>query len=572
MRGSIIEVAKKGGIYWNLIWCWPIITVVLAAGCAHLRERLRPPAYSVVLLTLDSINVRHVGAYGYGRDTTPHLDRLAREGALFMRAYSTSAWTSPGLVSILTGLYPTAHGVRERGKSVPHGLTTLPRALARRGYQSPGLSYLLSIPNYAYLGFSPTPTDLGVAPDEADDAALRLWLAARPQEPFFLWYHYAISHLPYRPPEPWRSRFYREGEAETEFVRKVNTLPVYRKSEHEMEVTPGERKAVEDLYDAELAYQDHLLGKTLDYMRKLELLDRAILIITADHGEEVLERGFVGHASTSLAGTLHGELTNIPLIMRFPGGRYRGVIDQPVSQVDIMPTILDFLDIKPPAGLQGRTLMPLIRGEKTVVRPLFQETTTCGYQCPEGENSDHLTSIVMGSWKLISTRKGSKVGFELYDLERDPDERHNLILSESRQAEIMKQVLARQILLNQSLASDLQRGPQGKLTSRAGSPDLAPIILLPHSGDTLRFSPGETRIVLEWVGSEAADYTIEYRVGSGDKLLSGRFGVRGNRKKFGPIPLSTWEMLPNYNPFRFRIRQEPDGPWSPWREFTISAG
>ncbi len=535
-----------------------------------MHERLWPPPYSVVLLTMDGINVSHLGAYGYGRDNTPNLDRLAREGVLFLRAYSTSAWTSPGLVSTITGLYPTVHGVAARGKSIPDGITTLPRALARNGYQSPGLSYLLSIPNYANLGFSPTPTGLGADPDDADDKILRLWLDSRPQEPFFLWYHYAISHLPYQPPEPWRRLFYRKGEADTEFVRKVQTQPVYRKSQKEADVTHGERMAVEDLYDAELAYQDHLLGKTLDYMRKLGLPDRVLLIITADHGEEILEHGFVGHASTSLAGTLHNELTHIPLIMRFPGGRYRGLrINQAVSQVDIMPTILDFLGIKHPSDLQGLSLMPLIRGEKTTTRPIFQETTPCGYQCPEGEIPDHLTSIVMGHWKLVSTRKGSQVDFELYSLKRDPGESHNLIHSESRQAEIMKQILARQILLNQSLASDLRISLSGQRVVSARAPQWAPIILLPRDGETLSFSPGESLLVLEWIGNEDAEYTIEYRVGSGDRFLSGRFVVRGSRKKFGPIPHSTWNVLPNYNPFRFRIRQEPEGPWSPWREFSI---
>lgn len=552
---------------------WVVIGAIIAllpASCAHMRALWQPP-HPVVLLTLDSINVRHLSAYGYGRNTTPNIGRLAREGVLFLRAYSTSAWTSPGLVSILTGLYPTVHGVTRRGNSVPQRLPALAGVLALKGYQTPGLSYLLSLPDYANLGFAPTPTGLGAAPDEADDSVLRRWLARGPEGPFFLWHHYAATHLPYNPPRPYRDRFYREGETITEFVQKIQTAPVCRKTEKQADALPGERIAVEDLYDGELAHQDHLLGQMLDYLRDIGLLDSSLLIVTADHGEELLEHGFVGHASTSLAGTLYNEVTHIPLIMRFPGGRYPGVVDQPVSQVDIMPTILDFLGIEPPSGLQGRSLMALIRGQKAAPRPLFHETTTCGYQCAEGETPGHLTSLILGPWKLISTRKGSEVEFELYNLEQDSSEQHNLIHKENHQAETMKQLMARQILLNQSLASDIRKFPFEKKATRARAPQWAPIILIPPADEILRFSGGESWLALEWSGEEEAEYTIEYQAGSGDKFLSGRFEVRGILKKFGPIPRSTWAVLPSYNPYRFRIRQEPEGPWSPWREFTISA-
>lgn len=547
-----------------------VVGMASVAGGAELTPRSQKAEKpNVLLITVDSFRPDHIGAYGYPRATTPTLDRLARQGVLFRAAFNQAAWTSPPLVSMLTSLYPSAHGVDYRTKSLDPSVVTPLRRLREAGYAVPGICYLIALPEFENLGFEPV-----------EERTLEAWLNKSSGKPFFAWIHLEGPHLPLNPPPPYDRMFTPGGQPLPPDVlarlKPFREQPVIPRTE--ASVDPRDRDAVIALYDAKVRRTDDEIGRILGTLDRLGLSRSTLVIVTADHGEELLDHGFIGHASTSLAGTLFDELIHVPLIMSYPGTLPEGrKVGRLVEGIDVLPTVLDLLGVPPPAVTQGRSLLPLIRGKPATAAPqVFAETTTCGRSCPEGQDQSRLQAIRTPTWKLIRAEDAAGERFALYHVASDRGERRDVAAGHRRIVARLRAELARHVVLNQAKADELRA--MAALASRpvpesSGAP-VKPRILRPRNGRQLVFVEEAGRVVVEWEGRPDDRYVLEYEVGTGRYQMRGDFTVIGPRKAFGPLKADVWDQLAFYNPFRVRIRParcDRASCWSEWVTFRVAA-
>jgi arylsulfatase A-like enzyme len=349
-----------------------LLLALLVTGCAE-----PPPAGDVILVTVDTLRADHLGIYGYPRSTSPRIDAWFAGGRIYQRAYSTSASTSPSVVSILTGLHPREHAVRHFYQLVPEATAILPQLLPPQ-YTTAGFISNAVLADEA-LGIAarfdhyddfvsdvvPVP---GAGPIVERDArattdAVLSWLAERtPEEPLFLWVHYMDPHGPYDPPEQWRSRFGHEGSRSIEPSR----IQPYQRLE-------GVDDALDyvDRYDEEIAYADAQIGRLLDGHAALRDPTRSLYVFTADHGEVMLER---------LEWFRHGyhvfeEIVRVPLLLRGPGVE-PGRVPDAVSLVDVAPTILAFAGAEAPDAPHVLDSIDLRTDTSPGSRPIFFEATS----------------------------------------------------------------------------------------------------------------------------------------------------------------------------------------------------
>jgi len=380
---------------------------VVGSGCGS------APKWNVVIVTFDTTRADHIGAYGYDGASTPNIDRLAREGTLFRQAFTAVPITLPSHTTIMTGRYPTGHGVRDNGIfTVPEEELTLAEILRNEGYRT--AAAVGSFPLTAQFGLdqgfelfddrvSPGFEDFlarrrlpksGLFFDERRAArvneAVYPWLEEHHREPFFLWVHYFDPHQPQVPPPPYDQLF--AGRS----------------------------------YDGEIAYADESLGTLLDRLRELGVYERTLVVFTSDHGEGLGEHHEDTHSILAYNTTLH-----VPLVMRIPRGPTAWVVDERVGTVDIVPTVLELLGLAVPEGIHGRSLTPLLDfggGEAKPPRPYYAETLSPRLLNGWGE----LRGIFSGRFKYIHGPEP-----ELFDLEEDPGEIVNLASERPEVAETL---------------------------------------------------------------------------------------------------------------------------------------
>jgi len=416
-----------------------------------------PPHPNVLLVTIDSLRPDHLGCYGYGKPTSPWIDRISREGALFRNAVSSGGWTSPAMVSILTGLYPSVHGVEGR----PDGFPCLRQApltsWSDAGYRIPGYETINDETNYSNLGFQPDP-GYGYTPEQ-----LFSWIKTHRSQPFFCWYHInKTPHLPYRPDDAHLKLFQPPGgplltpeqQERLEVVRSKVIIP-----KGTLPLTDDDLPGILALFDGEVRMADDTVGRIYEFLREEGLLDSTVLILTADQGEELLDHGFIGHASTSWAGTLYEEIIHVPLIIRYPAAISPGMVIQTVVEtLDILPTLQALLGIPSPFPFQGRSFLRLLQGDVSGwTETAFAETTPCGYQCARAPEKEpvRLHSVRSGPWKLIATHTPEQTRFALHNLESDPGEKENLLESRPEIANRLKGLLLRQEYRNRLFRKQL---------------------------------------------------------------------------------------------------------------------
>ncbi len=375
---------------------------LVAGGCA--RDGAARPGANVLLVTLDTVRADRVGCYG-GSVATPALDRLAREGVRFAQASSPAPLTLPAHASLLSGLLPPAHGLRNNGAGAfPADRPTLATALAARGYRTAAFlgAFVLDRRFGLDRGFATYDDEIERGPDTAPsleaerrgdqvvDRALA-WLE-RPGEdaerPFFLWVHLYDAHAPYAPPAPFRERH--AGRP----------------------------------YDGEVAFADAQVGRLLAALDRLGLAGDTVVAVAADHGEALGEHGELTHGFFLYEPTLR-----VPLLLRAPGN-FRGgtVVETPVGLADLGPTLSGLVEgglaVDAPAGLAGRDLSAaLLAGEEPAAADLYAET-----HYPEVFGWSRLAALRRREVKYIQAPRP-----ELYDLRRDPGEKTNLSGQEARQ-------------------------------------------------------------------------------------------------------------------------------------------
>ncbi|MFH1999928.1 MAG: sulfatase-like hydrolase/transferase, partial [Planctomycetota bacterium] len=330
-----------------------------AASCSEPLDNPENRTYNVLLITVDTLRADHLGAYGYEKIDTPNIDRLAAEGICFKNAYTPCPVTLPAHVSIMTGAYPFAHGVRNNGVfHVPDGLITLAERLKNKGYATGAVigSYVMDARFGLNQGFDHY--DDAIKKDKGDSASPFFFPERKAEEitqrsqafirqnknrPFFLWAHYFDPHAVYQPPPP--------------FDRQYQDIP----------------------YDGEVAYVDEQIGKLLKLLRILELQRETLVVLTADHGEGLGEHNEESHGAFVYDTTLH-----VPLIVSNPD-----LIVDPqsveslVCLTDIMPTVLDILNLEEEGEclrqMQGVSLVPLITGRSQKEHELLYFETLLPY-------------------------------------------------------------------------------------------------------------------------------------------------------------------------------------------------
>ena len=386
-----------------------LLGVFLSGSGCDVGNRAGP---RVLLVTVDTLRADHVGVYG-GAVPTPAIDALAWAGVTVFGAFTPTPTTLPAHVSLLTGLHPWRHGVLDNAVPLPEGIPTV----AERA-QTAGLATAAFVSSYILhprFGLARGFTDYRFEPGEAyvwrgrprdafwtlgaatTDAALA-WLAAHAREPFFLWVHYFDPHHPYEPP-PGFERPPQER------------APVTGKE------LPRELKTFDALatalrgYRGEVAYVDAQIGRLVEGLRTLGVLDATAIVFTADHGEGLGDHGELQHGRT-----LFEELVRVPLVVRAPGIPAGRRLEGTVQLEDLAPTLLELLALDEPEGLDGRSLLPWLRGE--ALQP--PRTAVVGRRKPYPGEPD-LFYVRHATAKWIGALGGEGLA---YGLETDPRELH----------------------------------------------------------------------------------------------------------------------------------------------------
>lgn len=396
------------------------------------RSRLEPTnleEMNIILLTIDTLRADHLECYGYDGVKTPHINRMSREGVRFENNIVQAPLTLPSHASIMTGTYPLFHGIRDNGGFyLDEKHNTLAEVLRFKGYKTSAFiaAFVLDSRWGLDQGFDTYYDNFDLTKykrvsldsvqrrgDEVLTEAYK-WLEKHAGTKFFTWIHLYDPHTPYDPPEPFKSQY-----------------------------STGRFR----LYDGEIAYVDQLMGEFLDFLEKKELLEKTLVIFTADHGESLGE-----HKESAHGFFIYDSDIRVPLILRFPNKVFAGgVITEQVKSIDIMPTVLHSVNLETPEAIQGETILPLILGEESrVERSAYSETYWPNYHYGWSE----LKSIRKGQYKFIDAPKP-----ELYDVRADPGEIRNLVNQRASMGLDMKREL--DVLIQEYSAEGIEDiGPQ----------------------------------------------------------------------------------------------------------------
>ena len=391
----------------------------LGAGAALDRWRTAAGP-SLLLISIDTLRADRLGAYGYARPTSPTLDaRLAREGTLFEDVYSQSPKTTPSHMTLFTSLYPSVHGVElwdaaQAGHVLNPAVHTLAEVLKAAGWDTAAFTGGGNV--HRSRGFD---HGFDVYRHSQQLARALTWLDAHRGHRFFLFFHTYQVHDPYLPPPRWQAEFVQDGDARLlERVERLRQRGGGWDRAHRVfweGISPadtGARRTLSALYDAGIRTMDETtLGPLLDRLDTLGLAGDTLVVFTSDHGEAFGEHGAYLHDDL-YAGTLR-----VPLVLRFPGrvpvGRR---IPDRVRLLDVMPTVLELLGVPAPAGLQGRSLAPLLHDGAALPAPPAM--------------SEYSNQTVGRTFESIRQGDGAYIvdgGREqLFDLRADPGEEHDL--------------------------------------------------------------------------------------------------------------------------------------------------
>jgi arylsulfatase A-like enzyme/Tfp pilus assembly protein PilF len=393
-------------------------TALVAAACALALAAIgvgswiawarRDARLNLLIVTIDTLRADHVGAYGYAAAQTPALDALAARGVRFSQAATSAPLTLPAHASLMTGTFPGFHNVRDNGGFyLGEEQDTLAEVLRARGYRTGGFvaAFVLDHRWGIAQGFDRFFDDFDLAKYRVDvglDAVQRPgsevvakaieWLDEDRTRPFFGWVHLYEPHAPYEAPESIRARF---------------------------------PPTMIGAYDAEVATADLQLRRLLDHLTAAGRLDRTVVVVLGDHGESLGEHGEEQHGFF-----VYDATVRIPLVVAGPTLPARVVADQ-VRIVDVMPTVLELLGAESPKAVQGRSLLPLVRGERLNLVAL-SETWYPRHHYGWSE----LTAIRDGRYHFIAAPTR-----ELYDTESDPGETRNLAEANPSRTDVQARAL-----------------------------------------------------------------------------------------------------------------------------------
>jgi len=426
-----------------------LATLLGVAGCGEENKAPEPETWAeewnVLLVTLDTTRADRLGCYGREGASTPNLDALAEDGVRFETAISTAGITPMSHASILTGRNNYSHGLRvffgDLGHRLPAGVPSLPELLRERGWHTAGFvsSYPVSQAYGLARGYQTFHTGLEDTlgtldlsrqqrhsstwedgprnntqrrADETVDDALT-WLEEHgDQGPWHVWLHvFDVHDFSLVPPQ---------------------TFAEERGVTYDPSVSSKDVAVRDSMYDFELAYVDQQIGRVLQYLRETGQYERTLIVVTADHGQGltdgVRDHGWMLHR------LLYEWSIRVPLLLKLPeaaeGQQVGVVVPELVRTIDILPTVLEALDLAPPVGVEGRSVLPILRGALDEPRLAYadalnlEDAHSPGPRLPAGQN-DNLYAVRDQRWKLIHHARAPQSS-ELYDLQTDPRELNNV--------------------------------------------------------------------------------------------------------------------------------------------------
>ena len=401
------------------------LVIVAPARSQQQTSPVRNSRHDVFLITIDTLRADHVHCYGYPSGQTPTLDRLAADGVRFTRAFTPSPITTSSHTTILTGLLPSAHGVTNFGVALDPAHPTLAALLKNAGYQTaafigavvldsntlaPGLDQGFDF--YDHFPARKNGSSRWGRVERRGKAVVtraEKWLDQHNGAPRFVWVHLYDPHDPYDPPPP--------------YAQQYRDKP----------------------YDGEIAYADSAAGDFIAYLKAHGRYEGSLIVVVGDHGEGLGEHNEETHGIF-----LYDTTTHVPLIVKLPHGENANhTVDAQVSTTDILPTVLDLLDLRSPPRLDGQSLKPAFHGEATPPQIAFGET-----DYPLSFGWAPLRSVRDPGHKLIEAPRP-----EFYELDSDPGEQHNIY--QPWNAEVQK--------LRGQLAAQRERYPAGAMSKSAAA-------------------------------------------------------------------------------------------------------
>jgi arylsulfatase A-like enzyme len=422
--------------------------VIYAAG---------PKPRGVILISADTLRADHLQTYGYKRPTSRNLDRLAADGVVFSRTYASSPWTLPSHVSLLTSLFNVHHGVHRPADRMDDALVTLTEILRQDGFSTAAFTggTLVSCLYGFSRGFDTYNESDGSM--DYNNSAERVgrrageWIENNKDKDFFLFLHTYQVHTPYDAPPPYGGMFL---DPDAVWTRAHTTEIFAGKKAIFKELPDAQRRNLVGLYDAEIRYTDEtLLKPVVAKLKELGLYDDTMIIFTSDHGEEFFDHGSWDHGLQ-----VYDEIIRVPLVIKFPKSRFQGKrVDSIVRSVDVMPTVLEQLEIETGRlELDGQSLLSLLTG-KAKDRRFLADTRLLGLGetgAPSQRDQPFRLATNEGQMKIILNREldprekshfippaPNRPAAELFDLDADPGEETEL---SSRNAELANR-LAREL-------------------------------------------------------------------------------------------------------------------------------
>lgn len=387
---------------------------------------------NVVIVTIDTLRADHLPMYGYAADTAPSLRRLARSSVVYENAFAAHTNTAPSHGSMLTGLFPGNHGIRQNGMKLSGEVSTLAETLRQRGYSTGAFVTGWTLTPHTGLdrGFDVYDADFPRSRRPGAEAwrIADRWVkkVAKGDKPFFLFLHMFEPHFPYEPPDETTLKFL---PGQTALRVPLDALQPGLMSKKRL--SPEAILEFTARYDAEIYNADAVVGRLVRRLSRLEEFENTLFIFTSDHGETLFERLWVADHG----GRAYDEQTHVPMVIHFPSGKYRRKrVAAPVHHVDIVPTVLDVVGIDAPEGLPGRSLREVVHNRKlrqNMTHPVFSHGRPEPSRVPEIRaallKTGIITAVRLHPFKLIEYPMANGQYFQqLFNIETDPGETKNV--------------------------------------------------------------------------------------------------------------------------------------------------
>ncbi|MCM3439462.1 sulfatase family protein [Metabacillus halosaccharovorans] len=398
----------------------------------------------VIFISLDTLRAKNLGCYGYKHPTSPYIDQIAKEGVLFTQAYASDIPTEVAHTCIFTGKVGLTTGVVSHGSPssyLPKDHEWLPTILRKAGFTTAAVDNLYHLKEWFARGYQYYMNTTGKTrwiKGHSINKLAKPWINEHKDEDFFLFLHYWDPHTPYLPPSEYIKEFYNFDKNPCDLTNKSMepafnhpAYPFFKRHHFDLLENITDSNYVSALYDAEIRYLDDMLKDLDEYLIKLGIKDDTLLVLFGDHGESLTEHDIYWDHCGLYEATVH-----VPMIMRWPGKIPEGFkVSNLVQHADLMPTLLEAIGLELPDKLDGKSLWPLILGQKVKHHSEIY-LSECAWQAARGIRTDQ--------YKYIETYDSgpfSRPPIELYDLLNDPNEETNLSDMLPKQVEKFKKQL-----------------------------------------------------------------------------------------------------------------------------------